>query len=143
MSVIVGVVLALVTCLIGRLSGLDRDRAFYPTALIAIATYDVLFAVVGGSTSALLIECALATVFTAAALIGFKRSEWIVAAAYAAHGIADLVHHSFSANAGIPDYWPGFCSAFDLVVAAILVIYRLRNAQATLQTGKPGYPVRT
>lgn len=131
MSVIIGTVLALLTCLVGRFGGLDRDRAFYPTALIAIATYDVLFAVVGGSASALLIECALATVFAAAALIGFKRSEWIVAAAYAAHGIADLVHDSFSPDAGIPAYWPGFCSAFDIAVAAFLAIHLVNKSQAT------------
>ena len=122
MSVIIGAVLALLTCLTGRLGGLDRDRAFYPTALVAIATYDVLFAVIGGSQFAQLLEVALAAVFAAVALVGFKRSEWIVAAAFAAHGVADLVHDSFSPDAGIPAYWPGFCSAFDMVVAIVLVL---------------------
>ena len=46
----VGIVLALLTVLLARLVGFDRDRAFYPTILVVIASYYVLFAVMGGST---------------------------------------------------------------------------------------------
>src|SRR6267142_6562564 len=46
---LIGVALALATCVFASLVGLDRDRAFYPTVLWVIATYYVLFAVMGGS----------------------------------------------------------------------------------------------
>lgn len=39
MAYAVGTVLALLTALFGRLSRFDRDRAFYPTVLIVIASY--------------------------------------------------------------------------------------------------------
>jgi hypothetical protein len=47
---LVGAVLALVVCgLVGTVARLDRDRAFYATVTIVVATYDVLFAVMGAS----------------------------------------------------------------------------------------------
>jgi hypothetical protein len=36
-------VLAAVVCAFALLAGFDRDRAFYPTLLIVIATHYVLF----------------------------------------------------------------------------------------------------
>jgi hypothetical protein len=39
MQYLIGVGLALVTCFFAMLAGFDRDRVFYPTLLIVIATY--------------------------------------------------------------------------------------------------------
>jgi hypothetical protein len=50
---IIGVGLALGAFVLGRVVGLDRDRAFYTTALIVIAALYDLFAVMRGSTKAL------------------------------------------------------------------------------------------
>lgn len=122
MGVMIGIVLALLACWIARVGGFERDRGFYPTALIAIATYDVLFAVMGGSTSALLIESVLVTMFVAISLLGLRLSPWILVGGFAAHGLADLVHDGFSPEAGIPAWWPGFCCAFDIVMAAVLAV---------------------
>ena len=52
----IGSVLAFIVAVFARLVGLDRDRAFYPTVLIVIASTYVLFAVMGGSMQALMIE---------------------------------------------------------------------------------------
>ena len=76
----------------GTVVGLDRDRAFYPTVMMVIASYYALFAVMGGSTHALLIEAAVATVFLAVTLVGFKYSLWLVVGALASHGILDVFH---------------------------------------------------
>jgi len=45
----IGVALAPVIVVLGRPSGLDRDRAMYPVALVVIAAYYVLFATNGRS----------------------------------------------------------------------------------------------
>ena len=74
MAYLVGALLALAVGRLGTVVGLDRDRAFYPTIMIVIAFYYILFAVIGGSGDALLIEAAVAAVFLAAALVGFKYS---------------------------------------------------------------------
>ena len=49
---VVGAVLAPLVSVFARLTGLDRDRAFYPTVLLVVASYYVLFAVMGGSLRA-------------------------------------------------------------------------------------------
>jgi hypothetical protein len=100
--------------------GLDRDRAFYPTATIVIAFLYALFAVMGASTHALVLESLVGAVFLAAAVSGFKSSLWVVVVALAAHGIFDLAHGRVISNPGVPLWWPAFCLAYDLTAAAYL-----------------------
>jgi hypothetical protein len=117
---IVGVILALAVGLMATVVGLDRDRAFYPTIMIVIAALYSLFAVMGASTHALLLESLPGAAFLAAAIIGFRSSLWLVVAALAGHGVFDLVHGGIIANPGVPAWWPGFCGAYDLVAAGYL-----------------------
>jgi len=73
MEFLVGIALAFLTFGIGRL-GLDRDRAFYPTVGIVVASYYVLFeSTRGGGAGDIAWEAAIATAFTAIALLGFTR----------------------------------------------------------------------
>jgi len=62
MAFIVGVDLASLFCEAAAWLGMDRDRVFYPTVLIVIAGYYVLFAVVDGRNDLLLSELAIASV---------------------------------------------------------------------------------
>ena len=127
MAYLVGAVLALAVGGLGRVVGLDRDRAFYPTVMIVIASYYVLFAVIGGSTDALLLEVAVAVIFVGLALVGFKYSLWLVAAALAAHCIFDVFHGQLIANPGMPAWWPAFCLSYDGVAAGYLAYLQLRK----------------
>lgn len=127
MAYLVGALLALAVGSLGTVVGLDRDRAFYPTIMVVIASYYILFAVMGGSSDALLIEAAVAAVFLAAALVGFKYSLWLVVAALAAHGILDVFHDQLIANPGVPAWWPAFCLAYDGVAAGYLAYLELRD----------------
>lgn len=120
MALIVGVVLALGVGLMCTATGLDRDRALYPAVMIVIAALYSLFAIIGGSTQALVLDMLVGSVFVIAALVGFKSSLWIVAVALAAHGILDSVHNRLIANPGVPGFWPPFCMAYDVVAAAYL-----------------------
>jgi hypothetical protein len=120
MEYTVGVALALFVCGAASLLGMDHDGVFYPTMLIVIATYYVLFAVVDGSHKVLLSEIAIAAVFAVAAVVGFKRNLWLVAGALAGHGVLDFFHHAFVHNTGVPRGWPGFCLAFDLTAAVFV-----------------------
>jgi hypothetical protein len=114
---------------LGTVVGLDRDRAFYPTVMVVIASYYILFAVMGGSTHILLVEAAVATVFLAVTLVGFKYSLWLVVGALASHGILDLFHGQLIVNPGVPVWWPPFCFAYDVVAAGYLafLLRRLRR----------------
>jgi hypothetical protein len=120
MEYAIGIVLALAVAGFAAVTGLDRERGFYPTVMIVIAAYYVLFAVMGGSSRALWIEIAAASGFSALAVIGFKRNIWLVAAALVAHGMFDFVHQMFIADPGVPEWWPGFCGAFDVIAGAWL-----------------------
>jgi hypothetical protein len=124
---LIGVVLALAVCVSATLLGLDRDRAFYPTVMIVIASYYALFAAMGGSARALVIESAVITVFLAAAVFGFKRSLWLVVAGLVAHGVFDFVHGHLIANPGVPAWWPTFCLAYDAVAGAYLAWLLIRR----------------
>jgi hypothetical protein len=120
MPYFIGVVIALVTVVLARLAGFDRDRAFYPTVLLVTATYYVLFAVLGGSFSALVVESIVMTAFAIAAVFGFRLNLWLVVFAFAAHAVFDFVHGNVVVNPGVPAFWPGFCLAYDVVVAGFL-----------------------
>lgn len=100
--------------------GLDRDRAFYPTVTIVIASHYCLFAVMGASTHALALESLIAAAFVAAAVLGFRGSLWVVVFALAAHGILDVTHSRIISNPGVPSWWPEFCLTYDLAAAGYL-----------------------
>jgi hypothetical protein len=68
------------------------------------------------------LEIAAATAFLLLAVVGFKRSSWLVVAALASHGVFDFLHHFFIENPGVPHWWPGFCLAFDGTLAVWLAI---------------------
>ena len=115
---VVGIVLSAGVALFARQVGLDRDRAFYPTVMIVIALYYVLFAVMSGSVRTVMLEAVVMTLFAAAAVAGFKWSAWIVVVALAGHGIFDAFHGHIIENAGVPAWWPAWCLAYDVGAAA-------------------------
>jgi hypothetical protein len=120
MEYLVGAMLALAVVGSARAVGLDCGRAFYPTVLIVVASYYVLFAVIGGSARTLGLEIAVAIGFSLLAILGFKKNLWLVAAVLAGHGVFDFIHHAFINNPGVPSWWPGFCSAFDVIAGTCL-----------------------
>jgi hypothetical protein len=113
---IVGAVIWLAIAVSAAWSGMDRSRAFYPTALIVIAFYYVLFAAMGGSMRVVGLEIAIALGFSALAVFGFMKNMWLVAVGIAGHGIFDLFHHLLIANPGMPIWWPGFCATVDVLL---------------------------
>lgn len=129
MGYLIGAALAALVGALATMIGFDRDRAFYPTVMIVIASYYVLFAISGGATSSIVIEAAVMSLFAAAAIVGFRRSLWLVVAALAAHGIFDWLHSPMIANAGVPPWWPPFCLAYDVVAAAYLAIRLTRGRE--------------
>lgn len=122
MPFLIGFTLSLGVAVLGRRAGLDRDRAFYATVMIVVASYYVLFAVIGGSTTALVAELAVAAVFSTAAIVGFRSTPWLIAGALAAHGVFDAVHGHLLANPGVPSWWPAFCGAYDIGAAIWLAL---------------------
>lgn len=124
MEYFVGFVLGLIVAVFAATVGFSKDRAFYPTVLIVIASYYALFAVMGASSySTLAIEIALGLVFVVFAVLGFKINMWLTAVAIAGHGLFDFfVHGDLVTNAGMPVWWPGFCGTIDIVLGGCLAV---------------------
>jgi hypothetical protein len=134
---LIGLILSVAVAGFATAIGLDRERAFYPTVLMVIASYYVLFAVMGGSSRALLIEIVVASVFLLLAVVGFKRSLWFAVAAIVGHGVFDFVHQRFIENPGVPHWWPGFCLTFDVIFGAWLAVRLMRGTPSALKS-QPG-----
>jgi hypothetical protein len=127
MEYLIGAGLAVVVGTFAVLTGLDRDRAFYPTVLIVIATYYILFAAIGRSTPALGLECLITAVFATLAVAGFKKNLWMIVAGLAGHGVFDFFHHLLISNPGVPVWWPDFCLAFDVLAAGFLALLLMQR----------------
>jgi len=130
MSFVIGSVLALGVGVFATIVGLDRDRAFYSTVLIVIASYYLLFAAMAGAPSVMILEAIVFAAFAAAAAIGFRMNMWFVVAGLVAHGVQDFFHGHAIANPGMPEWWPAFCGSYDVVAGgylALLLILRGRR----------------
>ncbi|HTT25092.1 MAG TPA: hypothetical protein VMG82_39625 [Candidatus Sulfotelmatobacter sp.] len=128
MEYLIGAGQAVLVCIFAMLAGFDRDRVFYPTMVIVIATYYILFAVMGSSTRALALESLFASAFLALTVAGFKKSLWLIVAALAGHGVFDFFHHRFIHNPGVPVWWPGFCLSFDVLAGGFLALLLMRRS---------------
>lgn len=120
MEYAIGIGLALAVSALATAVGFDRDRAFYPVVAMVIASYYGLFAIMGGSTAALLTESIPMAAFVLLAILGFKLNLWLVVAALLAHGIFDFLHARFIPNPGVPAWWPGFCLTYDVAAGGYL-----------------------
>lgn len=120
MPYVIGIVASAGVAVFARYVGFDRDRAFYPTVVIVVALYYVLFAVMSGSVHTIVLEFVVMSLFAIAAVVGFKSSAWIVVAALAGHGVFDAVHGHVIENAGVPAWWPAWCLSYDVGAAACL-----------------------
>jgi|SRR6476661_5082096 len=127
MEYLVGILLSLGTIVLAAVIGFARERSFYSTVLIVVATYYILFAVMGASGRTLMIEIAIASGFVLFAVLGFKGNLWLVAAALMGHGIFDFIRPTVIANPGVPHWWPGFCMAFDVIFGGWLALQLLQR----------------
>ena len=127
MEYLVGVVLALAISIGASAIGMDRERSFYPTVLAVVATYYALFAIMAGSTHALLSEAVPIALFLLAAVIGFKKGPWWAVIGLVGHGLFDFVHGHLISNPGVPVWWPGWCLAYDVTAGAYLAFLLIRS----------------
>ncbi|MEZ5363187.1 MAG: hypothetical protein R2748_12810 [Bryobacterales bacterium] len=132
MDYLIGLILGLTVSGSATLIGLDRSRAFYPTVLIVVASYYALFAAMGASNDTLGMEALMGLGFSFLAVLGFKKSMWLVAAALVGHGVFDVfLHHLWIENPGMPIWWPGFCAGADVSLGAWLAFRLLKGPVLT------------
>ena len=133
--VIVGVLLAVGVAVLGKFTRFDQDRSFYSTVLVIIASYYVLFAVLGGSGYALVSELVVAVAFSSVAIFGALYVPTLVGIGITAHGLFDLVHDVAIENSGVPTWWPEFCGSIDVALGLwVIAITRSRMAKGKSET---------
>ena len=120
MEYVIGIAAAAGVGLFATVVGFDKERSFYPVVLIVIATLYLLFAAMAETIGVLVAEAIPALVFVAMAVVGFRKTLWLVVAGLALHGVFDFFHHAVIENPGVPVWWPGWCLAYDVVAAGYL-----------------------
>jgi hypothetical protein len=82
------------------------------------------FAVADGSVRSLLVEVPVSTVFLLAGAIAlWADSPAVLAGGYAAHALWDLGHHPRAVTTPVRRWYPPFCVAYDLIVAAFVLAW--------------------
>ncbi|GKS57655.1 hypothetical protein YTPLAS18_11820 [Nitrospira sp.] len=128
MPIVIGVLLAAAVAAFAKVTRFDQDRSFYSTVLVIVASYYVLFAVMGDSTHALVQETIVGLLFSVAAVFGAVRLPVLIGIGLVAHGLFDLIHHAIIPNPGVPSWWPAFCMSFDAVLGLwVIGLYRSRR----------------
>ena len=138
MGYFVGAGLALAVSLLATFVGFDRDRAFYPTVLIVIASYYGLFAVMGAGPAELARESLVMAGFLLISILGFKSNLWVLVGGLCAHGFFDLGHARLITNPGVPAWWPAFCLTYD-VTAGMYLAWRLSRSKIAAAPGRSSW----
>ena len=121
----IGAGLAIVLAVAAKVTRFDQDRSFYPTVLIVIATYYVLFAFMSGE--AIVEEIIVASAFFIAAIARAMRPV-VVGVGILLHGVFDFLHPTFITNSGVPVWWPAFCAGVDILLGAWVIWLSLKGA---------------
>lgn len=130
LPIVVGVLLGIGIAALAKVTRFDQDRSFYFTVLVVIASYYVLFAVMGGSGHALIWELVVAAVFSTVAIVGALFFPTLVGMGIVTHGLFDFVHDGIVENPGVPIWWPSFCGSIDVVLGLwVNILARSREKQ--------------
>ena len=93
-----------------------------------IAAVYVGFAVSDGRTRVIAVEVAVVVAFFTAAAIAVTVTPWVIVGIYLAHGAKDLWQHRNQFVSGTR-WWPPFCCAVDIAVAAVIAAQILSGVQ--------------
>ena len=127
---VIGVAFALGAIGLLRATGMDRDRASAPVALVAIALFYPVFAVENGDLADIVVHAFVVAVFGALAIAGYKRGLALVGVGMIAHGLFDLAMGHVDANPA-PSWWAPFCLGVDVVLGVWLLAFRPWERSAT------------
>jgi fucose 4-O-acetylase-like acetyltransferase len=93
-----------------------------------IAAVYVGFAVSDGRTRVIAVEVAVVVAFFTAAAVAVTVTPWTLVGIYLAHGAKDLWQHRHQFVHGTR-WWPPFCCAVDIAVAAVIATQVLSGVQ--------------
>jgi hypothetical protein len=116
-AIIVGIVGAALTALVGWSSLIPDPVAYYSVWLAVIGAIYLGFAFSDGRVSIVILEFSVATVFLILAFLGLWQAPALIGVGLVLHGFWDLAHRPRWITTRIPSWYPPFCAAFDFVFA--------------------------
>lgn len=123
---VIGLLLAVLIIILGKLTKFEQDRSFYSTVLIVIASYYVLFSFI--SFESIFIEISIAFIFIIFAVVGALRWPLLIGLGLFTHGIFDFYHVKFINNSGVPVWWPSFCAGIDIILGIwVLYLFKVKH----------------
>ncbi|WP_123039387.1 hypothetical protein [Cohnella candidum] len=122
-EVLVGLSLGLVTILLARKN--KREGWLYSAVVILLPLIYVAFALFDGDFNAAVNELLFGAPFIigglACLIFRVRMSFKIIGILWFAHGLFDVVHDQLFLNPGVPEWYPLFCAAVDIVIGAYLI----------------------
>ena len=116
---LIGLGVGFAIAILAHLTRFERDRSFYPTVLIVIASYYVLFAVM--SAESVVIELLIAYFFSAIAIGAAVRWTSVIGWGILLHGVFDFTRNGIIGDGGAPQWWPAFCGGIDVALGLWLI----------------------
>lgn len=101
------------------------ERWLYSLGLMTLPGFYAIFALYAGDHSASLKELLFGVPYLLVGLIcafvGIRRSAVLVGVLWLLHAGYDAIHGQLLANPGVPQWYPLFCAAIDVVVGTYLL----------------------
>jgi hypothetical protein len=130
-----GIALGVLTIVAAR--SIRGQRWFYSIGLLTLPSLYALFALRVGERAVGIQELMYGLPFLAAGLffafVSVRASAIIVGGFWILHAVYDLIHDHFITNAGVPDWYPVFCFAVDVVVGGYVLWLATRISNANLR----------
>jgi hypothetical protein len=130
-----GVAVGVLTILAART--IRGERSLYSLGLLTLPSLYAFFALRVGQQSVGIEEMMYGLPFIAAgllfALVSVRLSAIIVGTFWILHAVYDLTHNYFLTNPGVPDWYPVFCFAVDVVVGVYVLWLSSRISDANLR----------
>jgi hypothetical protein len=125
-ALVAGAVLGLATDAVALALPRQQARQLSGATLAAAGGVYLGFAVADGRRSALLVQTGEALGFTALAALAVQRdSPGLLGAAWLAHTTWDALHYRDRGPTRVRSWYPPFCIAYDVALAAPLLTGRL------------------
>ncbi|RKP49853.1 hypothetical protein D7Z26_18655 [Cohnella endophytica] len=128
LEVLVGILLGVASILLTR--KVNRLSWLYSAVVISLPLIYVTFALVAADYAAVAMELLWGAPFiiggAACLLFRVEMPARIVGILWLAHAVFDVVHDRLFVNPGVPQWYPLFCAAVDVVIGGYLMRFASR-----------------
>ena len=120
---LIGLFLALITCLFLALLPIEWARGATANLLTLIGSIYVGFALASKGELGIIKQVAGCVFFVALALLGLWVSWWFLVVGLALHGVWDFLHHGDNGKGVVPQWFVPFCAVYDWAVALFIALF--------------------